>query len=101
MQQDEAAKLEHDMEERHAEELTALEQREKDAAAPEEEKTSILNTDLYSFSLPPAETQKNVRRNPHVAQLSVALQSNGLQASVGMHQNQCSKTLEQCLLFVH
>ena len=51
------------MEERHAQELTALEQREKDAAGPQEEKTSILNTDLYSFSLPPAETQKNVRIN--------------------------------------
>lgn len=58
--QDEAAKSEHDMEERHAQELAALEQRKKEAAGPDEDKTSILNTDLYSFSLPPAETQKNV-----------------------------------------
>lgn len=49
------------MENRHAHELAALEKREKDAAGPQEEKTSILNTDLYSFSLPPEETQKNVR----------------------------------------
>ena len=49
------------MEERHAQELAALEQRDKDAAGPQEEKTSILNTDLHSFSLPSEETQKNVR----------------------------------------
>lgn len=49
------------MEDRHAQETVALEQRERDAAGPQEEKTSILNTDLYSFSLSPAETQKNVR----------------------------------------
>lgn len=61
MSQDEAEKLEQAMNDRHAEEVAALEQRERDAAGPQDEKTSILNTDLYSFSLPPAETQKNVR----------------------------------------
>lgn len=49
------------MDERHAAETAALEQRERDAAGPQEESTNILATDLYSFSLPPSETQKQVR----------------------------------------
>ena len=57
--QDDVVKLEQDMDERHAAEMAALEQRERDAAGPEEETTSILATDLYSFSLPPDETHKN------------------------------------------
>lgn len=48
------------MDERHAAETAALEQRERDAAGPQEETTDILATDLYSFSLPPSETQKQV-----------------------------------------
>ncbi len=48
------------MDERHAAETAALEQRERDAAGPQEETTDILATDLYSFSLPAAETQKQV-----------------------------------------
>ena len=59
--QDEAQKLEEDMEQRHAAELAALEKRERDAAGPQEETVSILNTDLYSFNLSAEETQKNVR----------------------------------------
>lgn len=58
--QDEAQKLEEDMDERHAAELAALEQREKDAAGPQQETVSILSTDLYSFNLSAEETQKNV-----------------------------------------
>ena len=58
--QDEVAKLEQDMDERHAAETAALQQREQDAAGPQEETTDILATDLYSFSLPPSETQKQV-----------------------------------------
>ena len=58
--QDEVAKLEQDMDERHAAETAALEKRERDAAGPQEETTDILATDLYSFSLPPSETQKQV-----------------------------------------
>ena len=53
-------KLEMEMDERHAAETAALEQRERDAAGPQEETTDILATDLYSFSLPAAETQKQV-----------------------------------------
>ncbi len=49
-----------EMDERHAAETAALEQRERDAAGPQEETTDILATDLYSFSLPAAETQKQV-----------------------------------------
>lgn len=48
------------MDERHAEEAAALEQRERDAAGPEAETTDILDTDLYSFSLSAEETQKQV-----------------------------------------
>lgn len=59
--QDEVAKLEQDMDERHAAETAALEQREHDAAGPQEESTNILATDLYSFSLPPSEAPKQVR----------------------------------------
>lgn len=51
------------MDERHATETAALEQRERDAAGPQEETTDILATDLYSFSLPPSETQKQVCRS--------------------------------------
>lgn len=58
--QDEVAKLEQDMDERHAAETAALEQRERDAAGPQEESTDILATDLYSFSLPPSEAQPQV-----------------------------------------
>ncbi len=58
--QDDVAKLEMEMDERHAAETAALEQRERDAAGPQEETTDILATDLYSFSLPAAETQKQV-----------------------------------------
>ena len=54
------AKLEMEMDERHAAETAALDQRERDAAGPQEETTDILATDLYSFSLPAAETQKQV-----------------------------------------
>ena len=61
--QDEIAKLEEDMDERHAAETAALEQRERDAAGPQEETTNILATDLYSFSLPPSETQQQVCRS--------------------------------------
>lgn len=50
------------MDERHAAETAALEQRERDAAGPQQETTDILATDLYSFSLPPEETQKQVRQ---------------------------------------
>ncbi|KAL3147843.1 hypothetical protein ABBQ32_002566 [Trebouxia sp. C0010 RCD-2024] len=63
---DEIAKLEEDMDERHAAETAALEQRERDAAGPQEETTDILATDLYSFSLPPSETQK--QKQPSKAQ---------------------------------
>ena len=48
------------MDERHAEEAAALEQRQRDAAGPEAETTDILDTDLYSFSLSAEETQKQV-----------------------------------------
>ncbi len=59
--QDDVAKLEIEMDERHAAETAALEQREHEAAGPQEETTDILATDLYSFSLSAAETQKQVR----------------------------------------
>ena len=58
--QDEIAKLEQDMDERHAAETAALEQRERDAAGPQAEATNILHTDLYSFTLNTDDAQKQV-----------------------------------------
>ncbi|DBA83091.1 hypothetical protein WJX79_000332 [Trebouxia sp. C0005] len=63
---DDVARLETEMDERHAAEAAALEQRERDAAGPQEETTDILATDLYSFSLSAAETQK--QKQPTKAQ---------------------------------
>ena len=63
--QDEIAKLEEEMDERHAAEIAALERREREAAGPQEEATNILATDLYSFSLPPSETTKQVLSHCH------------------------------------
>ena len=61
--QDDITKLEQEMDERHAAEVAALEQRERDAAGPQAEATNILNTDLYSFTLNTDDAQKLVR-NP-------------------------------------
>lgn len=75
--QDEIAKLEQDMDERHAAETEALEQRERHAAGPQEETTDILATDLYSFSLPPSETQKQVCRSHQLRLASPLVQHSG------------------------
>ena len=60
--------MEEEMDQRHATELAALEQRERDAAGPQQDTVSILNTDLYSFNLSAEETQKNVRLDQHKQQ---------------------------------
>ena len=48
------------MDERHAAETAALEQRERDAAGPQAEATNILESDLYSFTLTSEDGQKQV-----------------------------------------
>jgi len=61
------------MDERHAAETAALEQREHDAAGPQEETTHILATDLYSFTLSAAETQKQVGHTSTVESVTAVL----------------------------
>ena len=54
------------MDDRHAAETAALEQRERDAAGPQAEATNILESDLYSFTLTSEDAHKQVRAKLHM-----------------------------------